>query len=278
VKATSSETKLGPSVRRVDGMLFARPMVRALLGTWGVTKTETRRPIVPAPGHRWNHLGGARFCAGEHPKSDACISHSFELGYRVGPGSRLAVRETWWDHGFWDGHEDEAAMTRPTSPWRGLGARDRLKPMYDADLVARWFSDGGGLSWNGSENERRRRAGEPCWRKRPAIHMPRWATRLWLEVVDVRVERLDDITEDAARAEGIPASGDVAERMGLFDALGWPPDPANRGIWDATDPVTNYRRLFFAINEIRDEQGVEMNPWLWAVKFRRCDPPKNGGS
>jgi hypothetical protein len=86
--------------------------------------------------------------------------------------------------------------------------------------------------------------GEP-WR--PSIFMPRWASRITLEITDVRVERLQDISEEDAKAEGV--------------------EPATLYLSDECGPyVASYSTLWEKIN---GKGSWEANPWVWAVSFRR---------
>ena len=78
---------------------------------------------------------------------------------------------------------------------------------------------------------------------KPSIHMPRWASRITLEITDVRVERLQDISARDAWAEGITPSPDV-------------------------DPYHEYRDLWESIN---GPGSWDANPWVWAVSFKRID-------
>ena len=83
----------------------------------------------------------------------------------------------------------------------------------------------------------------------PSIHMPKEAARIWLKVTDVRVERLQDMTDDDAKAEG------------CFDytstALGFP------DVWDSTIKKSDLDRF-----------GWDANPWVWVIEFERCEKPK----
>ena len=92
--------------------------------------------------------------------------------------------------------------------------------------------------------------GDAKWR--PSIHMPKEAARIWLKVTDVRVERLQDITDDDAEAEG------------CFDytstALGFP------DVWDSTIKKSDL-----------DRYGWNANPWVWVIEFERCDKPESEG-
>lgn len=87
------------------------------------------------------------------------------------------------------------------------------------------------------------------WAKRPSIHMPKEAARIWLKVTDVRVERLQDMTDDDAEAEG------------CFDytstALGFP------DVWDSTIKKSDL-----------DSYGWSANPWVWVIEFERCEKPE----
>lgn len=79
---------------------------------------------------------------------------------------------------------------------------------------------------------------------RPSIHMPRWASRLTLEITDVRVERLQDISEDDAECEGVtPAT--PPEQTGARHK------PAFRHLWE----------------DINGEESWSANPWVWVVEF-----------
>lgn len=83
----------------------------------------------------------------------------------------------------------------------------------------------------------------------PSIHMPKEAARIWLKVTDVRVERLQDMTDDDAEAEG------------CFDytstALGFP------DVWDSTIKKSDL-----------DRYGWDANPWVWVIEFERCKKPE----
>jgi hypothetical protein len=106
----------------------------------------------------------------------------------------------------------------------------------------------------GAEKERALVA--PGQRWKPAIHMPRAASRITLEVTGVRVERLQAISEADALAEGI------VETCGGYGL------PAGEH-YHAADPRQSYFSLWEAIN---GPGSVEANPWLWCVEFRRVTP------
>lgn len=97
----------------------------------------------------------------------------------------------------------------------------------------------------------------------PSIHMPKEAARIWLKVTDVRVERLQDITEDGAKAEG------------AIDNRGFIHSPENE-----YDRIHTAREHFIEIwnSTIKksdiDCYGWDANPWVWVIEFERCEKPE----
>lgn len=89
----------------------------------------------------------------------------------------------------------------------------------------------------------------------PSIHMPKAAARIWLKVTDVRVERLQDITEEQAQAEGCDSgmlTGPCTAR-GQFENL-----------WNSTIKKSDL-----------ESHGWEANPWVWRIEFERCEKPES---
>ena len=106
---------------------------------------------------------------------------------------------------------------------------------------------------------------------KPSIHMPKEAARIWLKVTDVRVERLQDITEKQACMEGTDPWDEVC-----YENNGWHPtfsDPDSGG-----DPnmVDGFHKLWNStINKSDlDRYGWDANPWVWVIEFERCEKPK----
>ena len=98
---------------------------------------------------------------------------------------------------------------------------------------------------------------------KPSIHMPKEAARIWLKVTDVRVERLQEITEDGAKAEG------------AIDNRGFIHSPENE-----YDSIHTAREHFIEIwnNTIKksdlDCYGWDVNPWVWVIEYERCEKPE----
>jgi hypothetical protein len=148
------------------------------------------------------------------------------------PGERLWVREAFFAFGRWD--------TRFNA---GKG-RDEW---YFTDMTLasgqrwRYEADGG----PGADPHARREAGAvPAWHKRPALFMPRAASRIVLEIVGVRIERLRDISAEDALAEGVVTD-------------------------TADDPVLAYRAVWERIN---GDGSWDANPLVWVVEFETVTP------
>lgn len=91
----------------------------------------------------------------------------------------------------------------------------------------------------------------------PSIHMPRWASRILLEITNVRVERLNDISECDARDEGVPPAGSL-----LPDHPGTFLTPKG----DFAMARVAFQRLW---ESIYGEESWNVNPWVWVIEFKR---------
>lgn len=105
---------------------------------------------------------------------------------------------------------------------------------------------------------------ENTWmHRRPSIHMPKEAARIWLKVTDVRVERLQDITLDGCHREGINietsavTDGETLNRNHDFSLEKF------EILWDSTVKKSDL-----------DRYGWDANPWVWVIEFERCEKPE----
>jgi hypothetical protein len=93
---------------------------------------------------------------------------------------------------------------------------------------------------------------------KPSIHMPKVAARIWLEVTNVRVERLQEITTDEAKAEGVLQPGVIPSNTLIRNTEG-------------SIPRTNFKILWESLNAKRG-YGWDSDPWVWVVSFKREQP------
>ncbi|RHG20050.1 hypothetical protein DW272_02265 [Blautia obeum] len=198
----------------IKPILFNTEMVRAIMDG---RKSCTRRMVKPQPNEKHTYPLG--FVTDSTEKKEVgCFGfgineYSSSIQYtkpQYQPGDILYVRETW-------GHP--------------ISLNSDKQYVFRADKIAE----------SGFKND------SHIWH--PSIHMPKEAARIWLKVTDVRVERLQDVTDDDAEAEG------------CFDytstALGFP------DIWDSTIKKSDL-----------DRYGWDTNPWVWVIEFERCEKPQ----
>lgn len=102
------------------------------------------------------------------------------------------------------------------------------------------------------------------WAKRPSIHMPKKAARLWLRVTDVRVEQLQDITEEGAGAEG------AVDNRGFIHSY----DNEYTNIHTAREDFAEIWNNTVKKSDI-DRYGWNANPWVWVIEFEVCDKPES---
>lgn len=187
-------------------IIFNVEMVRGILAG---RKTQTRRvlkvqPMEDASNWRpWLVCGERQYEAGKPLWICSVHNETYQFGCPYGQeGSRLWVRETWRSAEAPGGYFYRAAAT---------------------DYMLQISTQENGKPW------------------RPSIHMPRAASRLTLEVLKVRVERVQDISEEDAQAEGV-------------------------GYWGC-DTVEHFQDLWDSINAKRGYPWSS-NPWVWVIEFR----------
>lgn len=97
----------------------------------------------------------------------------------------------------------------------------------------------------------------------PSIHMPKEAARIWLKVTDVRVKRLQDITDDGAKAEGaIDNRGFIHSPENEYDSIHTAREHFAE-IWNSTIKKSDL-----------DRYGWDASPWVWVIEFERCEKPE----
>ncbi|MBX4728069.1 hypothetical protein C0Q74_05845 [Klebsiella pneumoniae] len=216
------------------GMIFNADMVRAILDG---RKTQTRRPIKWKQ-TRFTEIGeredGSKWPWSEDAEHACDFWHPCPFG---AVGDRIWVRETFqgplFDYDLMDNYcKDPTPFEKPEfCVYKADGVP--APEFYDADDELHC-----------------------CWR--PSIHMPRWASRILLEITDVRVERLNAISEEDARAEGIIDGGCL--NCGEPEPCGCAnPEP------DATDAFA------YLWQSIYGQDNWNANPWVWVIEFKRVE-------
>ena len=224
-------------------ILFSAPMVNAILDG---KKTQTRRVVKHK---KQSFIEGWIF---SHLYTEPCgllqvamrkcgLTYSFACPYGK-VGDQLWVRETF--------HSPTDQVTIYRANWR-------------EDARARGFDN---------------IPNTVNWKWTPSIHMPRWASRIQLEITGIRVERLQDISEEDALSEGVPRNEDYPIEngncpacfgQGVHGALG-----PNWGVIevDCRECDTAKKRFQHLWSSINGEKSWDQNPWVWVIEFERIKP------
>lgn len=227
-------------------ILMSAPMVRAILAG---EKTQTRRVVKsPSTKHQdvvfvFDDINNAWWPFfsddGESSVTDDGMEAPIECPYGR-PGDRLWVREAWRTDMAYD----------PYSP-----------AQIDSGASLFYLADD-----KASRVNHHPECGPHQWgRYRPGMFMPRWASRINLEITAVRVERLQDISSRDCLAEGI-AEVEFRPDDGFPMCLGYMVGPNDGKASLKVTPQEAYRELWEQING----PGLwELNPWVWVVEFKR---------
>jgi hypothetical protein len=201
-------------------ILFSGPMVRAILEG---RKTQTRRVMKPQPDESKMRWTGSHW--------------EMYLGYPIGHDVPISPY----------GQTGDLLWVREMAKLRACGPGScEFDLAYPADESVKAFCDTDYGPYKMTSYT-------------PSIHMPRWASRLILRITDVRVQRLQDITEADAKAEGLDEWIPCVVWTGL----------AGIKIRDASRNATCREHFIFAWSSINAKRGYswESNPWVWAITF-----------
>ncbi len=224
-------------------ILFSGAMVCALLDG---SKTQTRRIVKNQPLEDVSPIRVSHYHptvidrrGDEQPGTEifGAYSDGGEWGSKCPygePGERLWVRETFFAYGRW---ETRYSAKKGRDEWHFIDMT------LECDRIYQYAADNPDLPL-----AHNRGGVLPGWWKRPAIHMPRVASRIAPEMTDVRIERLNDITDADAEAEGWPG---FTDDNGL-DSMAWYSE-----LWDSLNAARGF--------------GWEANPWVWVVEFKRIE-------
>lgn len=213
---------------RERGMIFNAEMVRAILDG---RKTQTRRPVkFPILDRNLGCELAGNELAGE-------LSAGNYLNSAFGkPGDRIWVRET---------------FQGPLFDYEQMDAYLEDSSRFETPEFCQYAADGGHRPEYQDADDNLRHG----WR--PSIHMPRWASRILLEITDVRVERLNSIHDVDAMREGIQNLTTCSH-----SDFGIP------GVVNAQHPVRAFQLLW---ESIYGADSWKFNPWVWVIEFKRVE-------
>lgn len=203
-------------------------------GTLENRKSQFRRVIKPQPTH-FHKFGGHQPvpCLDKGKVGPTCAGEMVcPYGLR---GGHLWVREAWAVHKYYDGR-----------PANGCG------PIPEVAVECREIPD----SVRVLPSRAHRSIGEERGKWRSPVHMPRWASRITLEITDVRVERLQEISINDIQAEGVMPDGVVFE-------------PGKRYPVKALDATLVLWKIRWDVLNTKRGYSWESNPWVWVVTFRK---------
>ena len=224
---------------KIKPILFNTEMVRAILDG---RKNCTRRIVKPQPTNEIQCPLG--ICTdGDKSEIGKFAFSNHEYGGKMifckppyQPGDILYVRETWQYLYELDGNEQII--------------EDTGKYYYAATDT---------ITFNTYVDENGLKHEHVPWR--PSIHMPKEAARIWLKVTDVRVERLQEITEDGAKAEG--ANFKNGKNVGFEEKMNRTAIERFAEIWNSTIKKADL-----------DRYGWDASPWVWVIEFEQCEKPE----
>lgn len=211
-------------------ILFNTQMVRAILDG---RKSCTRRVMKPQPQSRlcYTYAGSRNGCIGKWTYPNKGAHEFWGEEYKLPENIRDEELSKQWNPPY---HTDDILYVRET--WKNaLNGYYYYESWQRADIadVTKW---------------------------KPSIHMPKEASRIWLKVTDVRVERLQEITTNQIEQEGVeteyPHVLNGEEKKYAFQNL-----------WNSTINKSNL-----------DFYGWDANPWVWVIDFERCEKPESEGN
>lgn len=235
-------------------ILFSGPMVRAILDG---RKMQTRRIVKPQPS-KMVIQGVGHLTIGMNPADDGRIWYDTDCVEAGRPfrcpygeeGDRLWVKENFHVGSYVrEAHTQGAVMAYAESK------QTVYSPMSDSEM-ARCRIKPDPRPWAEA-------------RTVPSIHMPRWASRITLEIESVRLERLQDISKEDAISEGCdPADGALGSDDIILSSPFYNGPFGDRRKW----PVRRFMLLWIGIN---GQASWNANPWVWVVQFRNISSKTN---
>lgn len=215
-------------------ILFSTPMVQALLAG---KKTITRRIVNPQP--ITDEDSGSVF-DGKYRKQYSI--HDWRDRFiddwsRWMPEDILWVRESFWE---WDNSSQGGGYAFKADFIERYGAWEKDTPhkFHDVERVEKW---------------------------KPSIHMPKEASRIWLQVADIKIERLHDISEEDAKKEGVELHKSGKSYLNYQDQE----SHVTQFIYNCHSAKDSFKTLWTIIHGFRDEPYAWFqDPWVWVIEFK----------
>lgn len=222
-------------MRKEKPILFSTPMVQAIIDG---RKSQTRRIIKQAIG--WDKEFSVVPIKEEH--IDGVQRYEMRSGTKYGlpywkskyqHGDIIWVRESWWK--------------RPELSRRDLIEGADTWPKYE-------YQAGRLMAWDDDELK------EFGWKRKPSIHMPKESARIWLECTGVRVERVQDISEEDAIAEGL----EIVKGAKFYQKNKYK-DYSDLPFESSLSPKQSFKTLWISIN---GQESWDSNPWVFVYDFK----------
>lgn len=236
-------------------ILFSASMVRAILDG---KKTQTRRVVKSSRANNaelWRRFGDEPLLWESLVKGEnGAYEHDWFTKCPYGTvGDQLWLRES-WRIGAWNKDESKLCIDYCDGPrleW--IKIKEGFVKYWEQSTHDAHKSEhketGNGFKWKPGES--------PC-RWRPSIHMPRWASRINLLIKSIRVERLNEISEDDAKAEGVEPFFSTHQSIGRDQTM-----TTGERISDC-----EHRASFACLwDDIHGDNSWQQNPWVWVVEF-----------
>lgn len=221
----------------IKPILFNTEMVRAILDG---RKSCTRRVIKPQPksGLCYTYGGSHKDCIGKWTYPNRGAHKLWGEEYKLPENIKDEELSKRWNPPY---HTDDTLYVRET--WKKAPNGYYYYEDWQRDDIAditKW---------------------------KPSIHMPKGAARIWLKVTNVRVERLQEITDEQAKREGIqydecPTGFTWKQETDMHNCY-TTPIGAMQALWNSTIKKSDL-----------DGYGWDANPWVWTIEFERCEKPE----
>ncbi len=224
-------------------IIFSSEMVKAILDG---RKTQTRSPVKSQPSTNFDYCRVVQVGKWFHIEADKpeTVMHTVVCPYAI--GDRLWVRETF-----------------AVESNCGIAGSEEYPPPFKDNRPIQWHDDlEYGKFWDQCHYKATDPLPELCYtdrdepgvRWKPSIHMPRWASRITLEIVNVKAERLQEITRSDIRAEGLVVPKEYCSDDIEYNYRQWLGD--------------EFKRLWDSLYTKKLEYQWQANPWVWVISFK----------